>query len=216
MVLNKKIYPEKLNFFIFKSTNITHRQITRINACMKTDLSTYDNAWYSPGAGFFKRSLWYFTNSLFLINPLNPSNSLKVFFLKLFGARVGKGVHIKPGVNIKYPWLLEIGNHVWIGEKAWIDNLTRVKIEDHVCLSQGAMLLTGNHNFKKSGFDLMIGEIHLEEGVWIGAQAVVCPGVTCKSHSVLTAGSVATTSLDAYWIYQGNPATAKKQRIIEG
>ncbi len=180
----------------------------------KTDLSVYNNAWYSPRAGAVKRLLWYVANAVFLINPLNPASSLKVALLRLFGAKVGQGVTIKPSVNIKYPWLLTIGNHVWIGEGVWIDNLAQVSIGNHVCLSQGAMLLTGNHNYKKATFDLIIGKIVLEEGAWIGAKAVVCPGVTCRSHSVLAVGSVAVKDLDPYTIYQGNPAQWVRERTI--
>lgn len=181
----------------------------------KTDLSSFDNNWYSPGAGFFKRFFWYFTNILFFLNPWCPSSSIKVFFLRLFGAKIGKGVVIKPSVNIKYPWFLKIGNHVWIGEKVWIDNLAQVTINDHVSISQAAMLLCGNHNYKKSNFDLIVGEIILEEGVWIGAKSIVAPGITCKSHSVLSVNSVAVNDLEEYTIYQGNPAQEIRKRIIE-
>lgn len=180
-----------------------------------TRLDRYDNAWYNPGAAILTRLLWFFTNALFFRNPLNPSSGIKVVLLRLFKAKVGKGVTIKPGVNIKYPWLLEIGNHVWIGEDVWIDNLVRVKIKNHVCISQGALLLTGSHHYKKPTFDLIVGGINLEDGVWIGAKAVVCPSVVCKEHSVLAVNSVATHDLDAFGIYQGNPAVWKRQRVIE-
>ena len=79
---------------------------------------------------------------------------------------------IKPSVNIKYPWRLTIGSFVWIGEGVWIDNLENVVIGDNVCISQGAMLLCGNHNYKKTTFDLIVGSITLEDGVWVGAQSV--------------------------------------------
>jgi putative colanic acid biosynthesis acetyltransferase WcaF len=72
--------------------------------------------------------------------------------------------------------------------------------------------LCGNHDFKKSTFDLITRPIDLEDGVWIGAKCVVAPGVTCRSHSVLSLGSVATKDLEAWTVYQGNPATAKKPR----
>jgi len=181
----------------------------------KTDLSKFNNDWYNPGAGSFKRFFWYFTNVLFFLNPWCPISPLKIFLLRLFGAKVGKGVVIKPSVNIKYPWLLEIGSHVWIGENVWIDNLAKVKIGNHVSLSQGALLLCGNHNFKKEAFDLIVGEINLEDGVWIGAKSIVAPGVTCKSHSVLSVNSVAVKDLDEYSIYQGNPAKEIRKRKIE-
>ena len=180
----------------------------------KVALDTYNNDWFKPGGSVFKRTLWYFINVLFFINPLNPSILVKVLLLRLFGAKVGTGVTIKPAVNIKYPWLLEIGNHVWIGEEVWIDNLTTVQIKNNVSISQGAMLLTGSHDYKRPTFDLVIGKIVVEEGAWIGAKAIVCPNVVCGSHSVLAAGSVATKVLEPYTIYQGNPAEAKRVRII--
>lgn len=182
---------------------------------MQTNLSTFNNKWYHPGGYAMKRLLWYFTNILFFQCPLNPVSSIKVLLLRIFGASVGNNVFIKPTVRIKYPWNLTIGQNSWIGENVWIDNLSKVTIGSNVCISQGAMLLCGNHNYKKSTFDLMLGQIRLEEGVWIGAQAVVCPGVTCKSHSILSVGSVATKDMEAYSIYQGNPAVKVKDRIIE-
>jgi putative colanic acid biosynthesis acetyltransferase WcaF len=75
------------------------------------------------------------------------------------------------------------------------------------------LLLTGNHNYKTTSFDLTIAEIILEDGVWIGAKSIVCPGITCKTHSVLSVGSVATKTLEAYSIYQGNPAVKIKDRL---
>src|SRR5687767_13826142 len=107
----------------------------------RTDLSKFNNDWYRPGANIVMRVAWYVTNAFFFASCL-PFGRLKVALLRLFGARVGQGVVIKPRVNIKYPWLLEIGSHVWIGEGVWIDNLATVTIGDHVCISQGAMLLT--------------------------------------------------------------------------
>lgn len=181
----------------------------------KTNLSHYDNSWYNPGGGVLRRLVWYLTNVLFFINPLNPFSGIKVRLLRIFGAKIGTGVNIKPCVNIKYPWLLEIGNYTWIGEKVWIDNLSKVKIGSNVCVSQGAMLLCGNHNYKRSAFDLMIGEIILEDGSWIGAQSIVCPGVTAHSHAVLGVSSVANRDLDAYCIYQGCPAIKVRERVID-
>ena len=186
-----------------------------MNNLKQTDLSTYDNESYNPGKNVLIRLLWYFTNVLFFINPLNPISSLKVFLLRLFGAKVGKGVIIKPSVNIKFPWKLTIGDYSWIGEKSWIDNLDDVVIGKHCCISQGAMLLCGNHNFKSPGFDLMVKPIVLEDGAWVGAFSIVAPGVTLKSHSVLAVNSVGTRDLDEYSIYQGNPAVKVKDRKIE-
>jgi putative colanic acid biosynthesis acetyltransferase WcaF len=186
---------------------------TEVKQRTETDLSQYDCNWYKPG-GAIKRTLWYFVNVLFFINPLNPVNGFKIALLRLFGAKVGNGVIIKPGVNIKYPWNLQIGNNTWIGENAWIDNLAPVSIGNNCCISQGAMLLCGNHNYRKSTFDLIVKPITMEDGSWVGAKAVVTPGVRLHSHAILTVMSVATSDLPSYTINKGNPAIVIRQREI--
>ena len=178
-----------------------------------TRLDTFENKWYKPPGSALGRLIWYFVNLTFFKSAF-PIYGFKVFLLKLFGAKVGKNVLIKPHVSIKYPGNLVLGSHVWIGEQVWIDNLAKVTIEDNVCVSQGALLLCGNHNYKKSSFDLMIGEIYLEQGAWVGAKSLVGPGVRLKSHSILSVASVATSDLEAFWIYRGNPAVKVKERII--
>ena len=139
---------------------------------------------------------------------------MKRGILRLFGAKIGSGVIIKPKVSIKYPWKLEIGSNSWIGENVWIDNLDSIKIGANCCVSQGALLLCGNHNYKKSTFDLIVQPITLEDGAWVGARATVVQGVVMKSHSILAVNSVATSNLDAYSIYQGNPAVKIRERKI--
>ena len=117
-------------------------------------------------------------------------------------------------VNIKFPWKLTLGNDVWLGENAWIDNLDEVIIGNNVCISQGALLLTGNHDYTLSTFDYRNAPIIIEDGAWIGAKTVVCPGVKVESHAILTVGSTATRTMEAYGIYQGNPAQKIRTRNI--
>jgi putative colanic acid biosynthesis acetyltransferase WcaF len=179
----------------------------------QTDLSSFNNSWYKPGNPV-KRGLWYVCNILFFTNRWFPFSSAKKGILKLFGAKIGKGVVIKPHVNIKYPWKLRIGDYTWIGEGVWIDNLDMVSIGKNCCLSQGAFLLCGNHDYKKTSFDLILGEITLEDGEWIGAKSIVCPGVRVGSHAVLSVNSVATKDMLSYSVYSGNPATLVRERVL--
>jgi putative colanic acid biosynthesis acetyltransferase WcaF len=180
---------------------------------MPTDLASYNNSWYKPGSKL-KRACWYFVNALIFKSPFFPFFKFKISLLKAFGATAGKNVLIKPRVNIKYPWFLHLGNNIWIGENAWIDNLSTVTLGNNVCLSQGAMLCTGNHDFTSPAFDLITREIILEDGVWIGARATVCGGVICRDHAVLSVGSVAVSELESMSVYQGNPAVKIKERIF--
>jgi len=183
-----------------------------------SQLKTVNNAAYKTsiqvGAGKLKQVCWYFANIFFFKNSLNVSSGLKVFLLKLFGAKIGEGVVIKPSVNIKFPWKLQIGDHSWIGEEVWIDNLSEVLIGANVTLSQGVLILTGSHDHTKQTFDFISRPVVLQDGTWIGARAMVYGGVTCHSHSILGMNAVAEASLNAYTIYKGNPAVPVLKRII--
>jgi putative colanic acid biosynthesis acetyltransferase WcaF len=181
---------------------------------MRVDLSKFDNSWYDPGRGFLVRTMWYFINTLFLLNPLNPSSWLKVSVLRLFGAKVGDGVILKPGINVKYPWKLEIGEHSWIGENAWLDSLDNIRIGSNCCISQGVYFCTGNHDWTDPEFGLIVKPIIVEDGAWVGVRATVLPGVTIASHSIVTAGAVIAKDTKPCNIYSGNPAVAVKKRAL--
>src|ERR1044072_2865282 len=143
---------------------------------MKSPVKQVNNALYKStidiGAGKIKQIVWYFVNIIFFKNSFNVISSIKVSLLKMFGAKIGKGVVIKPVVNIKYPWKLQIGDHSWIGEEVWVDNLSEVIIGKSVSLSKGALLRTGSHAHTRTTFDFISYPINLEDGVWIGARAV--------------------------------------------
>lgn len=178
----------------------------------KQNLGMYHKGDYYCGAPRWKQILWFLLNNLVIRNHYNPFSGIRVRLLRLFGAEIGSGVVIKPGVNIKYPWRLWIGDNVWIGEDVWIDNLANVRIESDVCISQGALLLTGSHDYKSETFDLLVSGITVKSGAWICARAVVTGGVMIGESAVLSAGSVTTRHLAPNTIYKGNPAEAVGER----
>lgn len=176
-------------------------------------LDNYTLGSYTPGAPLWKQLLWYFVVPLFRSYWL-PFSGLKVWLLRSFGAEIGQHVRIKPGVRVKFPWRLSIGDYVWIGENAWLDNLALIKIASHVCISQDVYLCTGNHDWSHPDFQLITAPIEIEQGSWIAARAVIGPGVTVGKGAVLGLGSVTGRSLQSMTIYAGNPAQPLKQRII--
>jgi putative colanic acid biosynthesis acetyltransferase WcaF len=180
---------------------------------MRVDLSKFSVSGYKAGPRW-KVITWYVFNYLVLDSVVPWPYKFKSFLLRLYGAKIGRGVVIKIKVRIKNPWKLIIGDFCWIGEDVWIDNLEDVKIGDNVCISQGAMLLTGNHDYTHLHFPYRLGKIVIEDGVWIGAKSVVCPGVTCGYHSILTVNSVASKDLEEMKIYSGNPAEYKRTRKL--
>ena len=179
------------------------------------NLSRFSNPEFDRGASRFKEALWLLVSCLFFATPLPLPSALRVFWLRCFGAKIGRGVVIKPQVKITFPWKLTLGNHIWLGEECWLLNLEQISIADHVCISQRALLCTGNHNYKSPTFHLIVKPIQVETGAWIGAGAFVGPGVKVGSHAVLTAGSVATDDLQPFGIYRGNPAVWAKTRELK-
>lgn len=185
-----------------------------VNTNCKVCLNKFNGKDFNKGAGFAKVALWYITNALFVRASWNPFMGIKVYLLRLFGAKIGKGLVLKNNVIIKSPWNLKVGDNCWIGECAWIDNLDKVTIGNNVCISQGALLITGNHDYTKSCMPYRNAPIKVENGAWIGANATVTAGVTIAENSVLTVGSVVTKSTEPNMIYQGNPAKAIRERHI--
>ena len=177
-------------------------------------LDRYTTGDYTPGVSLLRQLLWYFIGSPIVQSRLLPISVLKVWILRCFGAQIGQGVRIKPGVRVKFPWRLTVGNFVWIGEDAWLDNVAPVTLEDYVCLSQGVYLCTGNHDWSDPNFRLIPASIYIEAGSWIAARATVGPGVTVAQGAVLSLGSVAGRSLEPMTIYAGNPAVPIKKRVM--
>lgn len=181
----------------------------------KVDLRLTSNAGYEPGRSYIVRATWLVVETLAFVNPLVTSYRVKRVLLRLFGASVGTDVIIKPGVHVKYPWRLTIGDHAWIGERAWIDNMEDVLIGAHAVVSQGAYLCTGNHDWSHPGMPLAPQPIVIEDGAWIGAFARIAPGVRVAVDSVAALGAVVLDDTESSAVYAGNPATRIGDRMVE-
>lgn len=126
--------------------------------------------------------------------------------MRLFGAQIGAGCNIKPGLRVKFPWRLVVGHSCWLAEDAWIDNLAVIRLGDRVCLSQGAYLCTGNHDFRSPAFTLRPSSISVGSDAWIAARAVLAPGTHIGDSAVVALGAVVSGSVPARAIVRGNPA----------
>ena len=177
------------------------------------DLGAYAPRGFTRGRPALVELAWMLVQAL-LVSSHVPGSWHRRLLLGLFGAQIGGGVVLKPGIRVKFPWRLSIGDNSWIGEQAWIDNLAPVTIGRDCCVSQGVYLCTGSHDWSVPGFDLITNAITLEPGAWIAAKAVVGPGVTIGRGAVLGLGSTATQDLQPWTIYAGIPAKAVKQRVI--
>ena len=158
---------------------------------------------WNRGASFLKEILWIIIFKPMVSNNI-PGTFWRKFLLQLFGARIGRFNRLHPGLKVKMPWRLIIGDYCWLGEDTWIDNLNKVQISNNVCISQGVYFCTGSHNYKKETFDLITKPIFIDEQVWIAAKSIIGPGYTIGKSSIVTMGSIVTKDIPPSSIYKSH------------
>lgn len=179
--------------------------------CIRNDL--FDSArGYNRGRGVGAFLLWQLIKWLFFKTVFPWPSSLKVALLRIFGAKMGKNICLKPQVNIHLPWKLEVGDFAWIGEEVYILNFEKIYIGPHVCISQRAFLCGGNHDFRDHTMPYRNGPITVEGGAWIGAQTFIAPNITIAEEAIVTAGSVVLRNMPRATICSGNPCVPLKPR----
>jgi putative colanic acid biosynthesis acetyltransferase WcaF len=174
-------------------------------------LAEFDNGDFDRGASRLKEALWLAVSGLAVASWL-PGSGWRVRLLRAFGATIGEGAVIKPGVRVKFPWRLTLGRNVWIGESVWIDNLAEVRIGDDCCISQGAYLCTGSHDWSDPRFALVTRPILLEGECWVGARASLAPGTVMERGAVLTMGAVGRGRLAGWRVHPAGVSGTVRDR----
>ena len=176
------------------------------------DLASYRlPAGWTPGAPRWCQALWLLLGQPLLASDL-PGSPWRKQLLRAFGARIGAGGRLKPRLRVKSPWRLHVGHHCWLGEAVWIDNLAPVRLGDRVCISQGAYLCTGNHDYRSPGFELKVAAIHIDDDAWIAARAVLAPGTQVGRGAVVGLAAVASGRIEPGLLLAGNPAVVVGRR----
>jgi putative colanic acid biosynthesis acetyltransferase WcaF len=134
--------------------------------------------------------------------------------LRAFGAKIGKGVLIRPSVNVTYPWKLSIGDWSWIGDGVTLYSLGTITIGDHAVISQQSYLCTGSHDYSSYSFDLYANPIHVQSEVWIASQVFIGPGVTIGYGAIVGAASVVLSDIPAEMICAGHPVKIIRARPV--
>jgi putative colanic acid biosynthesis acetyltransferase WcaF len=170
---------------------------------------------FDRGASRWKEALWVAVRCVFFEWAFPWPSWLRVAWLRAFGARIGHNAVIRWRVGVSFPWRLEMGDHVWLGEGVMILSLAPVTIGSHVCISQRAFLCTGSHDITKREFDLKTAPICIGAHCWVAAQAFVHPGVTIGEGSIVAAGAVVKEDVPESSIVEGNPARVVRTRERE-
>jgi putative colanic acid biosynthesis acetyltransferase WcaF len=176
------------------------------------DLSQYHQPGYSAGGSRLTMLIWWLVQSL--VFPLSPhtAHGIRCWLLRLFGAKIGQHVIIRPTARFTYPWNVEIGDYSWVGDDAVLYSLASIKIGQHCVISQKSYLCTGSHDVSDPRFGLVTGEIVVENGAWVAADCFVGPAVRIGANAVIGARSAVFQSMPSGQVCFGTPCQPVKPR----
>lgn len=186
--------------------------MARLEMKNKNQLDGYISPWKRSEA--IKIRVWEVVWTLFVRWLPKPFSKWHILLLKMFGSKISGRPFIAPSCRIYAPWLLEIGNRSCLAPRSEVYNLGPIRIGERVTIAQYVYLCNGTHDFSKKSLPLLVGAMAVENDVFVGARALILPGLTLGKASVVGAGAILTKDTKPYGIYAGNPAVFIKKREL--
>lgn len=180
---------------------------------MEVKLSEYDQSWYSRGKSGFIIILWWIVQGTLFRFSFHNMYSWRNFLLRLFGAKIGEKVKVRPSANFTYPWKVSIGDYSWIGDNVKLYSLDKIIIGSNCVISQETYLCTGSHDVKDKKFGLITKPIIIKDGAWVASDVFIYPGVVVNQFAVIAARSTVLKEIPENEIHSGFPASFIKKRF---
>ncbi|MEL6944080.1 MAG: putative colanic acid biosynthesis acetyltransferase [Bacteroidota bacterium] len=156
--------------------------------------------------------LWWLVQSLLFKPSPQFMFGWRRWLLKAFGAKIAKGVRLRPSMHTQFPWKVSIGENSWIGDEVVLYSLGEIEIGKDVVISQRSYICTGSHDYNKEGFDIYAQKITIEDECWLATDVYVAPNITIGRGTVVGARSSVFNDLPAGIIAIGSPAKKIKDR----
>lgn len=172
--------------------------------------SAYDSPW--PNSHRVLRVLWEFCWVVFCSWTPKPLNEWRIFWLRVFDAKIDGKPFVHQRARIAVPWNLTLHDRACLGDRANAYSLAEIEIGARATVAQEAYLDTGSHDFDRAGLPLVAAKITIGEDAFIGARAFLLPGVAIGARSVVGACSVVTRDVPADVIAAGNPCQVLRKR----
>jgi len=172
--------------------------------------SAYDSPW--PASQRVLRMLWEFCWVVFCAWTPKPLNEWRLFWLRVFDAKIHGKPFVHQRARILIPWNLTLHDRACLGDRANAYTLGEIEIGARATIAQEAYLSTGSHDFSQAGMPLVTANITVGEDAFVGARAFVLPGVTIGARSVIGACSVVTHDVPENVIAAGNPCKVLRPR----
>lgn len=165
------------------------------------------------GKSILTVQLWRFVQSIFFKISPQFLYGWRRFLLRLFGAKIGKNVIIRPSVTVTYPWKISVGDNSWIGDDVVLYSLGEIIIGSNTVISQKSYLCAGSHNYRKIDFPILEERIEISDECWLATDVFVAPGVKVNKQCVIGARSSVYEDMPEGWVCYGNPAKPIKKRL---
>jgi putative colanic acid biosynthesis acetyltransferase WcaF len=166
--------------------------------------SQFASPW--PASERFLRVLWEFCWIVFCVWTPKPANPWRLFWLRVFDARIEGTPFVHQRARIAIPWNVTLHDRACLGDRANADSLGEIEIGARATVAQEAYLSTGTHDFTQPGMPLVTGKIVVGDDAFVGARAFIMPGIRIGARSIVGAGSVVTKDVPDGWKVAGNPA----------
>lgn len=194
--------------------NTQKRSTPRLDDEAWIDLRKYDQSWFDRGKPSWFILFWWFVQAIVFPVTLHNFHFLRCGLLRLFGAKIGKGVTIRPTARFTYPWKIEIDDYSWIGDDVVFYSIDRIYVGSHCVISQESYLCTGSHDLQDANFKLIAAPIAIGNGVWIASDCFIAPGVNIGANSVIGARSSVFRDISEATVAWGSPCRDRYPRKI--
>lgn len=184
-----------------------------LNLSPLIDLSKYDQSNFDRGKPGWLILIWWFVQAIAFPLSFHNLNGFRCWLLRLFGAKIGRNVIIRPTARFTYPWKVTIGDYCWIGDDVVFYSLAEIAIASHCVISQKSYLCTGSHNINDHNFGLITAPIMIGNGVWVAADCFLGPGVQIGANTVIGARSAVFKNIPENQIAYGNPCLPRYPRF---
>ena len=156
--------------------------------------------------------LWEYAWALLCVWTPKPLNPWRLLVLRLFGGRVYGRPFVHQRARIQIPWNLTLHDRACLGDRANAYSLGPVEIGARATVAQEVYLCGGTHDFSDPRLPLQTAPIRVGEDAFIGARALILPGVTIGARAIVGAASVVPRDVPEDTIVAGNPARVLRER----
>jgi putative colanic acid biosynthesis acetyltransferase WcaF len=179
------------------------------------DLSSFRLPPGFRGRSAWQVQLWWLVQATLFRGSPQFAYGFRRALLRMFGARIGKGVIIRPTATVTYPWKVSIGDHAWVGDDAVLYSLGQISIGAHAVVSQRSYLCGGDHDYALVDFPIRGRDVCIGEQAWVAADVFVAPGVTVGAGAVVGSRSSVFKDLPPGMVCMGNPCRPVKPRHMQ-